>query len=112
MQQDVRRPGTRSSYWGETGRSVLARGAQHLEALSEPGKHQDNDFVKHSLEYHFDKGVEEVRLKLTLVDIFHKGMEREVCEGTVIRCGEAEVDFMMNIKLYHYAAAVGIFSIG
>ena len=106
VQQDKRRPGTRSSYWGETGRSVLVRGAQHLESLSEPGKHQDNAFVKHSLEYH-DKDVEEVKLKLTLVDIFHKAMEREVCEGVVIRREEAEVDLMMNSKLDHYAPAVG-----
>ena len=57
--------------------------------------------------YHADKGVEEVKLKLTLVDIFHKAMEREVCEGVVIRRGEAEVDLMMNSKLDHYAPAVG-----
>ena len=78
VQQDERRPGTRSSYWGETGQSL--REAQHLETLSEPGKHR-------SLEYHADKGVEEVKWKLTLVDIFLKAMEREVCEGVVIRCG-------------------------
>ena len=69
---------------GKTGRSVLVRGAQHLEALSEPGKHQDNAFVKHSLEYHADKGVEEVKLKLTLVDIFLNAMKRAVCQGLVI----------------------------
>ena len=34
-------------------------------------------------------------------------MEREVCEGVVIRRGEAEVDLVMNSKLDHYAPAVG-----
>ena len=41
------------------------------------------------MEYHADKSVEEVELKLTLMDTFHKAMERELCEGVVIRRGEA-----------------------
>ena len=44
---------------------------------------------------------------MTLVDTYAKAMEREVCEGVVIRRGEAEVDLVMNSKLDHYAAAVG-----
>ena len=107
VQQGDRKPGTRSSYWGETGRSILVRGGQHLEALEKPGTHKDNAFVKHTIEYHKDKVVEDVRFKLTLVDTYAKAMEREVCEGVVIRRGEAEVDLVMNSKLDHYAPAVG-----
>ena len=41
------------------------------------------------------------------MDTYAKAMEREVCEGVVIRRGEAEVDLVMNSKLDHYAPAVG-----
>ena len=34
-------------------------------------------------------------------------MEREVCEGVMIRRGEAEVDLVLNNKLDHYAPVVG-----
>ena len=51
----------RSSYWGETGRSILVRGSQHLDSLSKPGTDQDNAFVKRSLEYSVDKVVEKVK---------------------------------------------------
>ena len=102
-----RKPGTRSSYWGETGRSVLVRGAQHLESLEKPEQHTDNAFVKHSVEYHNDQEVKDVNFRLAVVDSFVKAMEREVCEGVVIRRGEAEVDIVMNSKLDHYAPAVG-----
>ena len=68
---------------------------------------KDNAFVKHSLEYHSTKAVEDVKFKLTLVDTFEKPMEREVCEGVMIRRGEAEVDLVLNSKLDHYAPVVG-----
>ena len=105
--QADKRPGTKSSYWGETGRSILVRGAQHLDSLEKPEQHTDNAFVKHSKEYHNEQNVEDVKFKLTLVDTYAKAMEREVCEGVVIRRGEAEVDIVMNSKLDHYAPAVG-----
>ena len=105
--QADKRPGTKSSYWGETGRSILVRGAQHLDSLEKPEQHTDNAFVKHSKEYHNEQNVEDVKFKLTLVDTYAKAMEREVCEGVVIRRGEAEVDLVMNSKLDHYAPAVG-----
>ena len=41
------------------------------------------------------------------MDIFHKAMKKAVCQGVVLRRGEAEVDLMMKSKLDHYAPAVG-----
>ena len=78
-----RKPGTRSSYWGETGRSVLVRGAQHLESLEKPEQHTDNAFVKHSVEYQNEQEIKGLNFKLTIVASFVKTMEREVCKGVV-----------------------------
>ena len=101
VQQD-RKPGTKRSYLGETGRSIQIRGA-----LAKLGVNKDNSFIKYTLEYHNTKAVEDVKFKLTLVDTFEKPMEREVCEGVMIRRGEAEIDLVLNSKLDHYAPVVG-----
>ena len=41
-------PGTTSSYWGESGFSMLERGGEHWDALQNPPQHPDNAFVNHA----------------------------------------------------------------
>ena len=101
-----RKPGTTAYYVGESGRSILFRGEQHLNAIENPTSHQDNAFVKHAAEHHLGEVPE---YKMSLVGQFPKTLERQVWEGVLIRRGEStsKKTILMNSKLDHYAPAVG-----
>ena len=99
-----RQPGTKSVSTGETSRSILVRGKQHLHDMESPQDHPENAFVKHALEYHAG---EVPQYKLSVMGSFPKPLERQVWEGVMIRRSEQEDGVLMNSKLDHYAPAVG-----
>ena len=99
-----RKPGTKSVYVGESGRSILVRGRQHIDALESPEKHADNAFVKHSNEYHAGENPE---YKVSLVGSYPRPLQRQVMEGVLIRKYEIDNNVLMNSKMDHYAPAVG-----
>ena len=102
QQQDTGHQG--HLYFGETSRSMLVRGQQHLTALDKPEENRENAFLKHRLDYH--QGEEqEVQFKLSLVKPFNKPLERQVWERVEIH--QAQVDILMNSKLDHYQPIVG-----
>ena len=57
VSQEDRKPGPRSSDWGNTGWSLLGKVAQHLESLKMPEQHTVNEFVKQFVEYHNDQEI-------------------------------------------------------
>ena len=98
--------GKKAVYWGESSRSALVRGRQHLEALKKPSDHMENALARHKKLYH--AAGETPNFKMTLVGSFPKPLERQVWEGVLIRRGESgDADILMNSKLDHYAPAVG-----
>ena len=100
-----RKPGTRSIYFGESGRSILVRGKQHITAMENPHHHTDNAFSKHAIEYHAG---EMPKYKVSVVGKFPKPLQRQVWEGVMIhRCEKKGDCILMNSKLDHYAPAVG-----
>ena len=92
-------------YWGESSRSALVRGRQHLEAIRNPEKHPENALARHTKLYH--AAGETPNYKMALVGSFPKPLDRQVWEGILIRGGEQNTDILMNNKLDHYAPAVG-----
>ena len=102
----VRKPGTKAAYFGETGRSILVRGGQHLADIEAPEseKSKANAFVKHAKEYH---NGEMPNYQLSIVGEHPKPLQRQIWEGVLIRRGEQELDVLMNSKLDHFAPAVG-----
>ena len=99
----VRKPGTKSSYFGESSRSMLVRGSQHLAAIRSPDTQETNAFVKHASECH---GGTTPNYKMSVVGVFPKCIERQVWGGVLIRRGEEDLDILMNSKLDHFAPAV------
>ena len=100
----VRKPGTKSGYFGETSRNTLVRGEQHLAAIENPELHTDNAFAQHSIKYHQGETPEYV---LSVVGCHPRPLERQIWEGVLIRKGERELDILMNSKQDHFAPAVG-----
>ena len=100
----VRKPGTKSGYFGETSRNTLVRGEHHLAAIENPELHTDNAFAQHSIKYHQGETPEYV---LSVVGCHPRPLERQIWEGVLIRKGERELDILMNSKQDHFAPAVG-----
>ena len=100
----VRKPGMKSSYWGETAKVLIVRGRQHTAAINKPQQNKDNAFSKHTTEYH--QG-ETPSYTMNIVKSFKKPLERQLFEGILIRNGAEKCDVLLNSKLDHYAPAVG-----
>ena len=65
VELEERTPGTSATYKGESGFSLQVRGAQHLEAPSNPQSHKDNAFVNHrSLDHREQEQDMQYKLKL------------------------------------------------
>ena len=94
-----RTPGVKAVYTGESGRSILIRGEQHLNDMRNPESHQTNAFVRHAKEYHAG---ETPVYNMSLVGVYPKPLERQIVEGVYI--GKSEMEG--NNKLDHFAPAV------
>ena len=101
---NVRKPGTKSAYFGESSRNTLVRGEQHLAAIENPDLHPDNAFAQHSIKYHQGETPEYC---LSIVGCHSRPLERQIWEGVLIRKGERELDILLNSKQDHFAPAVG-----
>ena len=103
-----RKPGTKSVYVGESGRSMYVRGKEHLSAIESsqraPKPENTNAFARHAHEYHAG---ETPQFKISVLKSYPKSLERQICEGVHIRKQEKEADILMNSKLDHFAPAVG-----
>ena len=85
----------KSIYWGERAFNGYTRGRQHLEAIKNPKKHNENAFVRHTEDCH----------KGEVVRCYPRAMDRQIGEGFLIQIPEA--DLIMNGKLDHLQPVVG-----
>ena len=93
-----KKKGITATYIGESGRSGYVRGKQHMAAIRDPDRHQNNAFSKHIREYH--NGQSEVQFKVDIVKSYNKPLERQVREGVEIYNNTANI--VMNSKLDYF----------
>ena len=89
--------GKDSVYIGESSRSGYVRGRQHLEAIRDHSRNQNNAFAKHIREEHEGR---EANFRLDIIKYHRTPLERQIREGVeIIR---AKADCILNSKLDYF----------